>query len=274
MAKIFDISKIDLEGIELAIYVRRRVRTGYAILVAIVLAIVFYAAYYTNFNLAELERGSPHIWKLLGRMFPPDLEPLSEISGPLVETLQMALVGTTLPIPIAMFLAFYAATSTRRIHWLGNLVRVALNTLRTIPELLWAMILVSAVGLGTFPGTLALTLHSTGSMGKFFYETIEAVDEGILEAMKSTGANRLQIFFFGILPTILPNIMSVVLLYWDYNNRSATVLGLVGAGGIGFILTSAIAEFEYQQAITVLGVIVIILTVIDRTSAAARSRII
>ena len=186
----------------------------------------------------------------------------------------MALLGTTIPIFIAIPLAWLTATNIAPDPVLGNVIRLVLHTLRTVPELLWAMLLVTAVGLGTFPGTMALILHSTGSMGKFFYETIEAVDPGAIEAMEATGANRFKVIMFGIMPTVLPNYMSIVLLYWEFNNRAATILGLVGAGGIGLTLTHAIQDFEYQEAVTCLIAIVIILTVIDRISAYLRKKVI
>jgi len=111
-------------------------------------------------------------------------------------------------------------------------------------------------------------------MGKFFYETIEAADPGVIEAMEATGANRFKVIMFGIMPTVLPNYLSIVLLYWEFNNRAATILGLVGAGGIGLTLTHAIQDFEYTEAVTCLIAIVLILTVIDRISAYLRKKVI
>lgn len=263
-----------LKGIDLALYMRRKSRLDWLLIAAICIAVGGWSAWETNFNIPELIEGFPNIYNLGKRMFPPDLEIVQNLWGPLLETLQMALLGTTIPIFFTIPLALFCATNTRRSHTLGNILRVVLNTLRTIPELLWAMLLVSAVGLGPFPGTLALILHTTGGMGKFFYETVEAVDPGVIEAMEATGASRFKVYWLGIIPTILPNLMSVTLLYWDYNNRAATILGLVGAGGIGLTLTHAIQDFQYREAVTCLIAIVIILTVIDRISAALRSRVI
>lgn len=263
-----------LSGIELAVYMRRKTRLNWLFILLVCMGAGIWSAWGTNFNIPALIEGAPHIYNLGARMLPPDWEVASRLGGPLIETLQMALLGTTVPIFFTIPLAFFCAVNTRRNHTLANIIRVLLNTLRTIPELLWAMLLVSAVGLGAFPGTLALILHTTGGMGKFFYETVEAVDPGVIEAMDATGANRFKVFWFGIIPSILPNLMSVTLLYWDYNNRAATILGLVGAGGIGLTLTHAIQDFQYKEAVTCLIAIVLILTVIDRVSAALRSRVI
>ena len=139
---------------------------------------------------------------------------MHNLYGPVLETLAMALLGATLPLFLALPLACLTAVTIRPDPVLGGTIRILLHTLRTIPELLWAMLLVSAIGLGPFPGTLALVMHNTGSMGKFFYETIESADPGVIEAMQATGANRFKVIMFGILPNVLPNIMSVTLLYW------------------------------------------------------------
>ena len=263
----------DAEIVE-ALALRTRTRLNLMLIFLLVASAGLWSAWETDFNLVELVKGWGHINNLLARMFPPDLEIVQNLGGPLIETLQMALLGTTIPIFIAIPLAWLTATNIAPDPVLGNVIRLVLHTLRTVPELLWAMLLVTAVGLGTFPGTLALILHSTGSMGKFFYETIEAIEPGVIEAMEATGANRFKVIMFGIMPTVLPNYMSIVLLYWEFNNRAATILGLVGAGGIGLTLTHAIQDFEYQEAITCLIAIVIILTVIDRISAYLRKKVI
>ena len=257
-----------------ALALRTKSRLNLFLILMLIATAGLWSAWETNFNLPELVRGWHHINNLLARMFPPDLEIIENLGGPLIETLQMALLGTTIPIFIAIPLAWLTATNIAPDPVLGNVVRLVLHTLRTVPELLWAMLLVSAVGLGALPGTLALILHSTGSMGKFFYETIEAVDPGPIEAMQAAGANRFKVIMFGIMPSVLPNYMSIILLYWEFNNRAATILGLVGAGGIGLTLTHAIQDFEYQEAVTCLIAIVIILTIIDRTSAYLRRKVI
>jgi phosphonate transport system permease protein len=152
--------------------------------------------------------------------------------------------------------------------------RILIGSLRTVPELVWAMILVTAVGLGPFPGVIALTLHTIGGLGKFYYEAIESSSPGLIEAMQATGASRFKVIWFGVLPNVLPVMMSSTLFYWEYNNRASTVLGLVGAGGIGLALTHAMSDFRYREAVTCLILIVLILVVIDRFSAWLRSRII
>ncbi|MBI4457591.1 phosphonate ABC transporter, permease protein PhnE [Candidatus Uhrbacteria bacterium] len=253
---------------------RQKTRLNQLLILASLVVAGGLCAWVTEFNFPKLVAGFPAIYKLLNRMLPPDAEILYSLGKPTIETLQMALLGTTIPIFFALPLALLSAVNTAPSRATSVAIRVVLNALRTIPELLWALLLVSAVGLGTFPGVIALILHTTGGLGKFYYEAIEAVDPRSVEAIRATGAGRLKVIWFGIIPSCLPILMSSTLAYWDYNNRAATILGLVGAGGIGLALTHAIQAFNYPAAITCLIVIIVILTVIDRISAVLRARVI
>lgn len=253
---------------------RRSKRRQYAIAGAVVVVAALWAAWGTDFNIPKLITGIPSIIDLFGRMLPPDLSILPRLVRPMIETLQMALLGTTIPIFFALPLAFFAAANTSPHPVVSALVRVVIGTLRTVPELIWAMVLVTAVGLGPFPGVLALTLHSMGGLGKFYYEAIEATDPGVVEAMEAAGAGRFKVIWYGIMPNVIPIMMSSTLFYWEYNNRASTVLGLVGAGGIGLVLTQALQDFRYPEVITCLILIVLILVVIDRISAHLRAKII
>lgn len=241
---------------------------------AVLLVLATWAGHGTEFNIPKLVDGMPKYFELLGRMMPPDLGVLGGLVKPLVETLEMALLGTTIPVFVALPLAYFAAVNVSPSPAVATVARIAIGSLRTVPELVWAMILVSAIGLGPFPGVIALTLHSAGGLGKFYYEAIESCSPGIIEAMQATGASRLKVFLFGVLPNVLPILMSSTLFYWEYNNRASTVLGLVGAGGIGLALTHAMSDFRYQEAVTCLILIVLVLVVIDRISAYLRARII
>jgi phosphonate transport system permease protein len=239
------------------------------------LAVVFlWASWGTGFNIPKLIVGIPHIYRLALRMLPPGTEILSRLVSPTIETIQMAFLGTLIPIFFVIPLSLMAALNTSPHPLIGYTTRILMNTLRSVPELIWALLLVSAVGLGPFPGVLALTLHTIGGLGKYYYEAIEAVDRNVIEAMEATGADRFKVIWFGILPTSLPVMMSSTLWYYEYNNRSSTILGLVGAGGIGLALTHAFQDFRYPEAITCLIIIVLIVTVVDRLSAYLRARII
>lgn len=253
---------------------RRAVRRQFVIGGAIVVAAAIWAAWGTEFNIPKLIVGLPAFFDLGRRMMPPDFSILPDLARPMLETLEMALMGTTIPIFFALPLAFLSAVNTTPHPMVSIVVRFLVGMLRTVPELIWAMILVTAVGLGPFPGVLALTLHSIGGLGKFYYEAIEATDKGVMEAMQAAGASRFKVIWFGVMPNVLPVMLSSTLFYWEYNNRASTVLGLVGAGGIGLALTHALQDFRYKEVLMCLILIVLILVVIDRFSAFLRSRII
>jgi len=253
---------------------RRLNRRQYAIIGMVVLAAALWSAWGTEFNIPKLIDGLPLIYNLGERMLPPDFTILEDLMGPMVETLEMALLGTTIPIFFALPLAFLAAVNTTPHPLVSVIIRLFIGIFRTVPELIWAMVLVTAVGLGPFPGVLALVLHTIGGLGKFYYEAIESADPGVMEAMQAAGASRFKVIWYGVMPNVLPVMMSSTLFYWEYNNRASTVLGLVGAGGIGLALTHALQDFRYPEVETCLILIVLILVVIDRISAFLRGKII
>ncbi|MBC8337191.1 MAG: phosphonate ABC transporter, permease protein PhnE [Alphaproteobacteria bacterium] len=262
-------------GVLDAVIEERRVsRRQYAIIGMVVFAAALWSAWGTEFNVPKLMEGLPHIYALGERMLPPDFSILKDLAGPMIETLEMALLGTTIPIFFALPLAFLAAVNTAPNPLVSIIVRLFIGIFRTVPELIWAMVLVTAVGLGPFPGVLALVLHTIGGLGKFYYEAIESTDPGVMEAMQAAGASRFKVIWYGVMPNVLPVMMSSTLFYWEYNNRASTVLGLVGAGGIGLALTHALQDFRYPEVVTCLILIVLILVIIDRISAFLRGKII
>lgn len=262
-------SSVVAAGVLDAVMEERRInRRQYMYIGLVVLAVTLWSAWGTEFNIPKLIEGLPMIYDLGGRMLPPDFTILEDLMGPMIETLQMALLGTTIPIFFALPLAFLCAVNTTPHPMVSVIVRLLVGAFRTVPELIWAMVLVTAVGLGPFPGVLALTLHSIGGLGKFYYEAIESADPGVMEAMEATGASRFKVIWFGVMPNILPVMMSSTLFYWEYNNRASTVLGLVGAGGIGLALTHALQDFRYPEVVTCLILIVLILVVIDQIGRA------
>lgn len=253
---------------------KRKQRVTYIPIILAIAVVFLWASWGTGFNIPKLIAGLPHIYRLVRRMLPPGTEILSRLVSPTIETIQMALLGTFIPLFFVIPLSLIAALNTSPHPLIAYTTRMILNSLRTVPELIWALLLVSAVGLGPFPGVLALTLHTIGGLGKYYYEAIEAVDPKVIEAVEATGANRFKVIWFGILPTCLPVMMSSTLWYYEYNNRSSTILGIVGAGGIGLALTHAFQDFRYPEAITCLIIIVLIVTAVDRLSAYLRARII
>ena len=208
----------------------------------------------------------------LVRMWPPNFEKIGVIIELLVETLQMAIVGTLIGALLSLVIAFGAASNIAP-RWLYATTRAVLNVLRSIPELVFALMFVSAVGLGPFAGILAIVLGSIGSIGKMYAESMESVNPAPLLALESTGANRRQVITYGVLPQASPLLVSYTLMLFEGNVRGASVLGLVGAGGIGLELTNAMRLYDYGHMFAIIISIVVLVTVIDRASALIRKKL-
>jgi phosphonate transport system permease protein len=226
------------------------------------------------------------------KLFPPDLSAgmLREAATGAAETFAISIVGTSLALLIALPLSFL---TTRTILFSGILyarenlgwrrgprlalyvgAKLMLNVLRTIPEIVWALVCVFAVGLGPFPGALALALHNGGVLGKLFGEVLEDVDARPLEALQAGGASRPTILLYGILPQAWPQFLAYALYRWEVSIRAAAILGFVGAGGLGQRLLIAISLFLDHQLLTLIFTIYIMVTVVDLLSGWLRRRVI
>ena len=222
---------------------------------------------------SELAGGMPQIGDFLSRSMPPDWSILPRLWAPAMETIQIAIWGTLLSVLLALPLSFIAASNLHSWHWLRRVTRQFMNVVRSVNELILALVFVSAVGLGPFPGVLALALHGMGMLGKFFAEAIEEIDDGPLQALRSTGASQLQVIAFGVVPQVITAWIAVVLYRFEVNLRSATVLGMVGAGGLGFELVSSLKLFRYQETATCIIVITVMVIAADMLSNWLRNRI-
>lgn len=249
---------------------------GWASTAALLLALVVllhWSAGGAQLSWSELAAGLPQIGDFLSRSMPPDLNILPKLLAPALETVQIAIWGTLLGIVFAVPLAFLAARNLNSNRWLYQGTRQALNVIRSINELILALIFVSAVGLGPFPGVLALAVHGIGMLGKFFAESIEEIDQGPIEALRATGARPLQVIVFGVLPQVITAWIAVMLYRFEVNLRSATVLGMVGAGGLGFELVSSLKLFKYQETATCIIVITVMVIAADLLSSRLRNAI-
>ncbi|KAF0813887.1 Phosphate-import permease protein PhnE [Andreprevotia sp. IGB-42] len=246
---------------------------GWALLLAgciTALWLLQWSAQGAQLSWTELASGTPQIFDFLSRTVPPDPAILDRLLAPALETIQIAIWGTLLGVSMAVPLAFLAARNLMQQQWLYQATRQGLNVIRSINELILALVFVSAVGLGPFPGVLALALHGAGMLGKFFAEAIEEIDEGPLEALRSTGARPLQVIVFGVLPQVITSWIAVVLYRFEVNLRSATVLGMVGAGGLGFELVSSLKLFKYPETATCIIVITVMVIAADFVSSQLR----
>jgi phosphonate transport system permease protein len=185
----------------------------------------------------------------------------------------MALFGTTIAVILALPLALLAARNTTPATPVYYVARAFIVFTRVVPDLVWALIFVTAVGLGPFPGALAITVHSLGMMGRLFSETIEDMDMGPVEALTMTGASRLAVFSHAVVPTVIPTLLGITLYRLDENIRSSLILGFVGAGGIGFQLLTAMNLFQYHTVSMLLVITFVIVMGAERISAALRQRI-
>lgn len=246
---------------------------GYALLALALGYVLHWSAGGAQMSWGELAGGMPQIGDFLSRSVPPDWSILPRLWAPAMETIQIAIWGTLLSVVLALPLAFIAAGNLHPYKWLRRVTRQFLNVVRSINELILALVFVSAVGLGPFPGVLALALHGMGMLGKFFAEAIEEIDDGPLQALRSAGASQLQIIAFGVVPQVITAWIAVVLYRFEVNLRSATVLGMVGAGGLGFELVSSLKLFRYQETATCIIVITVMVIAADMVSNWLRNRI-
>jgi phosphonate transport system permease protein len=205
-------------------------------------------------------------------MSPPDFTNGVDWIKPLLDTLAMSIAGTALALFFSFVLAFFAARQTSPNPICYHSARSLLNILRSIPELIMGVIFVAAVGFGGLPGVLALGFHSVGMVGKFFAEAIEHVDPAPVEAVKSTGATKLQIILHGVVPQVLPQLADVAIYRWEYNFRASTVMGMVGAGGIGFELMGSLRLMNYKEVSAILFVILVMVTAVDSLGALLRRK--
>jgi len=244
-------------------------------LIGILVVIIYYWALSgTGTSPVNFAKGFPHMIDFVRRMLPPDISNLGRFLIKAVETLQMAIVGSTLGALIALPLSFLAARNVMPNKFVYHGVRTFFDICRGINEIIWGLIFVSMVGLGPFPGVLALAAHVTGALGRYFSESIETVDPEVIKAIMSTGAKKVQVIARGIFPQVKPLFINYSLYYLENNFRAATVLGLVGAGGIGMELITSMRLFKNREVLTILIIMVLMVMAIDRFSAYIRKNIV
>jgi len=236
--------------------------------------IIAWAVIGAEVSLANFVTGIPNILDYLGRMIPPSVGIFPKIWQPLAETFQIAIMATIFSTFIALPISFLAAKNIMPIEAIYQPTRAILGILRGIPPLLYALLFVSMVGLGPFAGVLALTLHCIGTLGRFFSEAVENINPEIVNAAKATGANKVKTIIHVIIPEVSALFLGYILYYFEYNVRTGTILGLVGAGGIGLQLMVSIHLFKYGDTATIMLVIVAVIVLMDRLSMMARAKLI
>lgn len=239
--------------------------------IVILIALFIGSVYQTEATLTKLVTGTPQIWAFIKEMFPPDWSFTPKVWKPMRETLQMAILGTSLGALLAFPTALFAARNVTRSPWLYYPARLIMNLLRTIPDLLYAALFAVIVGFGPTSGTLALFFFTYGIISKLAYESVEAIDPGPLEAMTAAGANKLQWIRFGVLPQVGPTFLAHLLYTFEVSIRASAILGLVGAGGIGLLLKNVLDLFRYDQAFVLILMTLVVVIVIDTVSTRLRT---
>jgi phosphonate transport system permease protein len=221
----------------------------------------------------EIPSGIAGILDILRRGSPPDTSVLGDAIREALTTVDVAIIGTLIPIVFSLPLAFLAAENMRPNRIAYAAARGVVAVCRTVPDIIWALLFVAAVGLGPFPAALGLAVHSIGILGRLYAEAIEDVNMASIEALQAIGANRVQIAAHAVLPAVLPTMTGLTLYRMDTNVRSSLVLGFVGGGGLGFGINTALSLFEYKRLLTYLLVMGVLIAGVEVAAVALRRRI-
>ncbi|HHY09325.1 MAG TPA: phosphonate ABC transporter, permease protein PhnE [Firmicutes bacterium] len=250
---------------------RKGLKTAAVLLIA---AFYVFCAKQTGFSFRLLWEGIPSFLKLMKDMTPPNWSIYPRIIPAFIETIQIAVLGTTAGAVLAIPLIALSSNNinTNKISYF--IFKALMNLIRTIPELLYAAVLVSAVGFGPFGGVLALAVFSLAIIAKLTSESVEAIDPGPPEALAACGATKAENIMYAVVPQVLPVYVSYFLYVLEINIRVSTVLGLVGAGGIGQLLKTYLDLFRYQNASTVIIATFLLVVIIDQLSVRLRARLI
>lgn len=251
--------------------------TRYAVLGGAAL-VTGWCLYAFDFSPARLLEGLTRFGRILSFMFPPHLwqswQEWAEILDGLGETVAMAFMGTLLGAVVAFPLAFLGARNILPLGWLRLSIRRGFDTLRAVEQLILALIFIRAFGLGPLAGILAIAVSEIGTLSKLFSEAIENTSSRPVEGVRASGGGPIQTIRYAVLPQAMPVILSIVLYNFESNTRSGTILGIVGAGGIGFLLADRISAYRWPEAWTIIFLIIITVYVIDGISGWLRMKII
>jgi phosphonate transport system permease protein len=237
------------------------------------LAAFVWSAHATEVSMRRLWEGLPFMLDFIRRMVPPDLSVIGNALRGAIQTLAIAITGTVAAAILALPMGFAVARNAAP-AWLFYGARVLLNAVRAVDTLVYALFFVAAVGLGPFPGVLAVVVYTATVLAKLYSEAIEAIEPGPVEAVKAAGATRLQVLRWGVLPQLAPQFLSFVLYRFETNIRAAAILGFVGAGGIGFYIQTYLRMLNYPAASTVLLVLVALVMLVDFSSSKLRARLV
>jgi len=240
------------------------------------LALIFWCLAGAGFSLEKMATAPPRFADFLDRAFPPNTDPqtLVRLGWKMVETLQIAVAGAVIGVILSVPVALLAARGLIAGVWVNQIVRNILGFIRAVPDIAWALVFVVAVGLGPFAGMLAIAVDTIGFCGRFFADDMEGTDKGPAESLTATGARKIDVVACATIPAAMPAFISTSLFALEKAVRSSTILGLVGAGGIGIELKVGFDLFDYPTAMTVILMIAVVVIAIEQLSGWARTKII
>ena len=251
----------------------KRPRSRTPLIAAVIIAVVWASVLLTGFDLGIIIRRGHQFTYILNRIFHPNFEYFPKVVGPLFDTIKMSILGSVLGATLALPFAVVASTNINKSGWVVSICRFLLNIIRTLPTLVIAKFAALIFGLGTFAGTVAITVFTFGVVSKMMYEAIETIDMGAFEAMESAGGNKFQSFWTACFPQILPTYLSYCLYSLEMNIRAAAILGYVGAGGLGLLINERIGWRDYEGLGIVLLSLFVVVFIIENTSQYLRKKL-
>ncbi|MDO6589949.1 phosphonate ABC transporter, permease protein PhnE [Loktanella sp. D2R18] len=243
---------------------------------ALGLALIAWCLAGAGFSVEKMVTAPPRFADFLDRAFPPNMDPktLNRLGWKMIETLQIAVAGAVIGVILSIPVALLAARGLIAGVWVNQIVRNILSFIRAVPDIAWALVFVVAVGLGPFAGMLAIAIDTVGFCGRFFADDMEGTDKGPAESLTATGARKLDVVACATIPAAMPAFISTGLFALEKAVRSSTILGLVGAGGIGIELKVGFDLFDYPTAMTVILMIAVVVVALEQLSGWARNKII
>lgn len=241
------------------------------LIMGLIIALIVAASINIDANPVDFMQGIPNLAIVAEEMTQVDADLFGTAFWSMFETIQMAFIGTIIGVVIALPLSMFASRNLNS-RWVYAPVRAILAAIRTFPSILWAILFVIMVGLGPFAGVLAIIMYTVGFVAKLQYESIEAIDSDPMDAVSSIGVSKWQLIRYVVIPESAPHLLSQLLYMFDYNVRQTSILGLVGAGGIGFYIINYIKFFEYGKAAVFMLVVLITVLIIDWASVKIRDK--
>ncbi|MBL1225900.1 phosphonate ABC transporter, permease protein PhnE [Enterococcus sp. BWR-S5] len=241
------------------------------LLILLILLVCFFSSMrITGADFSKVFTNSSQVTAFLSRFVHPEFSYLPKLVDPMIKTLQMSLLGTTIGVLIAIPVSFFATTTITENRWVSTIFRFLLGLIRTIPTLLLAALFVAVFGIGEATGVLTIAVFTFGMVSQLMFQAIETIDFGPLEAAAAVGANKLQIAVWSVAPQVMSQFASYAFYAFEVNVRASTVLGYVGAGGIGVILNSSLALLKYERVSIIILTILVTVAIVDKLSEQVR----